>query len=295
MVVAENFALRGLRVTIVELLDQAVPPLDKDMAELVEKHLKEKGVTLLTSEQVKAFESKDGKRVSSVVTSKRTLPADIVLLSVGIRPRTQLAAEAGIELGVKKAIRVNDKLETSIPGIYAVGDCAEGRHLVTGKPAWIPLGSTANKHGRVAGVNVAGGNERFEVVGREGPLGQTAHNYHTTKTAHKPFYCTDHRIQHLFKHWKIYKSYHCVSVVCDLYRCRWRFLRTARRGVLAAGVKPTARWRIEEAARSSYRSSRTAPQAARRRTLLEEVIRSLLSCCGSTQIGSSAQPRTRRF
>lgn len=161
---AENFVLRGLQVTIVELLDQAVPPLDKDMAELVEKHLKEKGVTLLTSEQVKGFESKDGKRVSSVVTSKRTLPADIVLLSVGIRPRTQLAAEAGIELGVNKAIRVNDKLETSIPGIYAVGDCAEVRHLVTGKPAWIPLGSTANKHGRVAGVNVAGGNERFEGV-----------------------------------------------------------------------------------------------------------------------------------
>ncbi len=162
--VAENFVLRGLRVTIVELLDQAVSPLDKDMAELVEKHVKEKGVTLLTSEQVKAFESKDGNRVSSVVTSKRTLPADIVLLSVGIRPRTQLAAEAGIELGVNKAIHVNDKLETSIPGIYAVGDCTEVQHLVTGKPAWIPLGSTANKHGRVAGVNVAGGNERFEGV-----------------------------------------------------------------------------------------------------------------------------------
>ncbi len=162
--VAENFVLRGLQVTIIELLDQAVPPLDKDMAELVEKHLKEKGVTLLTSEQVKGFESKDGKRVSSVVTSKRTLPADIVLLSVGIRPRTQLAAEAGIELGVNKAIRVNNHLETSIPGTYAVGDCTEVQHLVTGKPAWIPLGSTANKHGRVAGVNVAGGNERFEGV-----------------------------------------------------------------------------------------------------------------------------------
>jgi NADPH-dependent 2,4-dienoyl-CoA reductase/sulfur reductase-like enzyme/rhodanese-related sulfurtransferase len=162
--VAENFALHGLRVTVVELLDQAVPPLDKDMAELVEKHLKEKGVTLLLSEEVKAFESKDGKRVSDVVTNKRTLPADIVLLSVGIRPQTQLAADAGIELGVRKAIRVNDRLQTNISSIYAVGDCAEVRHLVTKKPAWIPLGSTANKQGRVAGVNVAGGDECFEGV-----------------------------------------------------------------------------------------------------------------------------------
>ncbi|HHT9126113.1 MAG TPA: FAD-dependent oxidoreductase [Candidatus Brocadiia bacterium] len=158
----ENLVLRGIRVIVVELLDQILPPLDKDMALLVQNRLKEKGVEVITSDGVKSFEGNG--TVRKVITGKRQLPADMVVLSIGIKPNTKLAQEAGIEIGTTRAIKVNERMETNISDVYAIGDCAESIHLVTGKPAWIALGSTAAKMGRVAAINVTGGNDTFKGV-----------------------------------------------------------------------------------------------------------------------------------
>lgn len=161
---AENLVLRGVRVTVVELLDQILPPLDKDMALLVQNYLAEKSVEIITSDGVKSFEGNAENQVTTVITGKRQLPADMVILSIGIKPNTKLAQEAGIEIGATRAIKANERMETSVPDVYAIGDCAESVHLVTGKPAWIALGSTAAKMGRVAAINAAGGSDTFKGV-----------------------------------------------------------------------------------------------------------------------------------
>ena len=161
---AENLVLRGVKVTVVELLDQILPPMDKDMALLVQNHLTEKGVEVITSDGVKSFDGDGGSYVTRVITGKRQLPANMVILSIGIKPNTKLAQEAGIEIGTTRAIKVNERMETNIPDVYAVGDCAESIHLVTGKPAWIALGSTAAKMGRVAAINATGGIDIFKGV-----------------------------------------------------------------------------------------------------------------------------------
>ncbi len=161
---AENLALRGIKVAVVELLDQILPPLDKDMALLVQKHVMEKGVEVIASDGVKSFEGNSSGAVVTVITGKRQLPADMVILSIGIKPNTKLAQEAGIEIGTTRAIKVNERMETNIPDVYAVGDCAESIHLVTGKPVWIALGSTAAKMGRVAAINATGGFDSFKGV-----------------------------------------------------------------------------------------------------------------------------------
>ncbi|MBI2556080.1 MAG: FAD-dependent oxidoreductase, partial [Planctomycetes bacterium] len=161
---AENLVLRGIKVTVVELLDQILPPMDKDMALLVQNHLTEKGVEVITSDGVKSFDGNGGSYVTRVITGKRQLPANMVILSIGIKPNTKLAQEAGIEIGTTRAIKVNERMETNIPDVYAVGDCAESIHLVTGKPAWIALGSTAAKMGRVAAINATGGIDTFKGV-----------------------------------------------------------------------------------------------------------------------------------
>ena len=122
---AENLVLRGIKVTVVELLDQILPPLDKDMAQIVQNHLLEKGVEVVTSDGVKSFEGNGDNYVTRVITGKRQLPTDMVILSIGIKPNTKLAQEAGIAIGATRAIKVNDRMETNIPDIYAVGDCAE--------------------------------------------------------------------------------------------------------------------------------------------------------------------------
>src|SRR5208283_3123902 len=88
-------------------------------------------------------------------------PADVVVFSAGFKPNVELAAQAGVEIGRSGAIRTDDRMETNLRGVYAAGDCAEVGHLVTGRPTWIPLGTTANKTGRIAGANAAGARERF--------------------------------------------------------------------------------------------------------------------------------------
>jgi len=159
---AEALAARGCQVTLVEMLPQILNLLDWEMAQQVQAHMEGKGVTVLTGTQVTAIEGNG--RVEAVLTGQGRLDADLVVMAVGVRPNVGLAHAAGIALGTTGAIRVDQALRTSDPDIYAVGDCTENTHLVTGKPCFVPLGSTANKHGRVAAINICGGNETFPGV-----------------------------------------------------------------------------------------------------------------------------------
>jgi len=160
---AESLVHLGKNVTIVELAPQILTLFDEDFAGILQQYLEKKGVNVFTSEGIRALKGKDGK-VTHVQTAARRLDADAVLMSLGIRPQVELAKQAGLRIGETGAIWVNEKMETSAEGVYAAGDCAETTHLITGKKVWIPLGSTANKQGRVVGVNVCGGNATFPGV-----------------------------------------------------------------------------------------------------------------------------------
>lgn len=156
---AENFKPIGIEVTLVEMLPQVTPGLDPDMAIYVEKALEKYGVLVITGNS--ANEIEDGK---VILADKRELEADIVIIATGVKPNVSLAVTAGIKLGSLGAIAVNKKMETSEKDIYAAGDCIEQFHVVTGKPVYRPLGSTANKTGRIAGNNAAGGELEFRGV-----------------------------------------------------------------------------------------------------------------------------------
>jgi rhodanese-related sulfurtransferase len=176
---AEALILRGKKVTIVELAPQILTLFDEDFAGILRQYLEKKGVRVFTSEGIKALKGKEG-RVTSVQTEAREVEADAVLMSLGIRPQVELARKAELRIGETGAIWVNERMETSAEGVYAAGDCAETTHLVTGKRVWIPLGSTANKQGRVVGVNVCEGNDTFP-----GVLGTTifkAFDFNVAKT-----------------------------------------------------------------------------------------------------------------
>jgi NADPH-dependent 2,4-dienoyl-CoA reductase/sulfur reductase-like enzyme/rhodanese-related sulfurtransferase len=161
---AENLSRAGLKVSVVELLPQVLPPFSPEIIFSVERHLKEKGVEVFLNEKVKGFEGDERQGVKKVVTENRELNADLVILSIGVRPNVEIAKSASIFLGPTGAIQVNEKMETNMPQIFAAGDCAETKSLITGKSVWIPLGTTANKQGRVAGENAAGGNAQFRGV-----------------------------------------------------------------------------------------------------------------------------------
>ena len=160
---AESLVHLGKDVTVLELAPQILTLFDEDFAGILRQYLEKKGVKVFTSEGIQALEGKNGK-VTHIQTASRRLEADAVLMSLGIRPRVELAKQAGLRIGETGAIWVNEKMETSAEGVYAAGDCAETTHLITGRKVWIPLGSTANKQGRVVGVNVCGGNATFPGV-----------------------------------------------------------------------------------------------------------------------------------
>lgn len=160
---AEALVLNGLEVSLVSRPSQVMGTLDEDMGALVSKALQDVGVTLYLNEAVTSFETTAGK-VTGIVTDKRSLPADMVILGLGVRPNTALAVAAGIPLGEKGSIRVNDRMETGIAGIWAAGDCAESFHLVSRRPFYVALGTVANRHGRVAGINLGGGYATFPGV-----------------------------------------------------------------------------------------------------------------------------------
>ena len=151
---------RGLEVTLVELLDRVLPPFDKDMAAFVAKHLEEKGIRVILGDGIKAFHGGDVASEVELVSGDR-ISTDIVILSIGVRPEIKLAREAGLDIGKAGGISVNEKMQTSDPDIYAAGDAVEVVQLVTGKKTRMPLAGPANKQGRVAGANAAGGHLVF--------------------------------------------------------------------------------------------------------------------------------------
>lgn len=157
---AEALLRRGLQVSLVEMAPQVMQTLDADLAEWVAETLREEGVQLYLEERVEGFNVSRG-RVRGVVTDGRRLPADVVVLGMGVRPNSDLAAEAGIPLGVRDAIVVDDRMHTEVDNVWAAGDCVQTHHLVSGRPFYVALGTIANRQGRVAGINLGGGEARF--------------------------------------------------------------------------------------------------------------------------------------
>ncbi|MCK9295139.1 MAG: FAD-dependent oxidoreductase [Desulfobulbaceae bacterium] len=156
--------LWGAETTVVEMMDQILPRLiDKNIALMAQRHLEEKGVAAYTSERATSFCVEDGK-VTGVKTDKRTIAADLVILAVGVRPNSGLAREAGLAIGSFGGIVVNRRMQTSDPNIYAGGDCVEMPDLVAGGSTYAPMGSLANRQGRVIGSNLAGKPETFDGV-----------------------------------------------------------------------------------------------------------------------------------
>ncbi len=155
MELAEAFNNIGVKVSVVEMQDRILPQmLDLEMAQLAAKPVAAAGINLYLGEKTVAFEGEE--RVSAVKTDKRTIPAQMVIVAVGVRPNVELAREAGLEIGVTGAIAVNEYMQTSDPCIYAGGDCAENTQRVSGSKIFAPMGSTANKHGRIIADNICG-------------------------------------------------------------------------------------------------------------------------------------------
>jgi NADPH-dependent 2,4-dienoyl-CoA reductase/sulfur reductase-like enzyme len=155
---AEAFVRRGAAVTVVERAPQVMRTLDDDMGALVSRAMRRHGIEVRCGTDTLGFEP------GIVHTSAGDLPADLVVLGLGVEPNSGLAGDAGIELGVRGAIRVDRRQRTSAEGVWAAGDCAESFHLVSGRPIHVALGTVANKHARVAGTNIGGGYATFPGV-----------------------------------------------------------------------------------------------------------------------------------
>ena len=156
---AENLHDLGIQVDVVEMSNQVMAPLDFSMAAIVHRQLTDKGVGLHLEDGVSRFEEKDGG-VTVHLRSGKQIATDMVLLSIGVRPETKLAKDAGLAIGERGGIAVNDYMQTSDADIYALGDAVEVRHLVTGQPALIPLAGPANKQGRIVADNIVFGNKK---------------------------------------------------------------------------------------------------------------------------------------
>ena len=166
--VAENLAEMGLEVTVIQRLPHLMPPLDYDMASFVHNHMRAKGVKVLLDTAVTGF-VQEGDTITATVEGGEPIAADVAILAVGVAPESALAKQAGLTLGQRGSIAVNDRMETSHPDIYAVGDAVEITHLVTGEKALIALAGPANKQGRIATDNICGG--RQPVQGLPGLVG----------------------------------------------------------------------------------------------------------------------------
>ncbi|MGJ9457337.1 FAD-dependent oxidoreductase [Oceanobacillus sp. CF4.6] len=149
---AEQLTNKGLKVTLIQRSNQMMPHLDKDMASRVEQHVTSHGVTLHLNEEVRAISENAVETKNGMV-----IDSEMVILATGVRPNTKLAEEIGVEFGKSGAIKVNNKMQTNLPEVYAVGDVAESFSVITGEPIYRPLGSTANKMGRIAGDVITGG------------------------------------------------------------------------------------------------------------------------------------------
>ena len=157
---AENLRELGMEVTIVQRPKQLMNPFDPDMAAFIHNEMRRNGVKLALGHTVEGFEERNGG-VDVLLKDEQPLHADLVVLAIGVTPDTHLAKETGLELGIKGSILVNDRMETSVPDIYAVGDAVQVKHFVTGQDALISLAGPANKQGRIAADNICGGDSRY--------------------------------------------------------------------------------------------------------------------------------------
>lgn len=157
---AENLRELGMDVTIVQRPKQLMNPFDSDMASFIHSEMRRHGIKLALGHTVEGFVEK-GDGVEVLLKEEPSLCADMVVLAIGVTPDTYLAGEAGLELGIKGSILVNDRMETSIPDIYAVGDAVQVKHYVTGQEALISLAGPANRQGRIAADNICGGDSRY--------------------------------------------------------------------------------------------------------------------------------------
>ena len=158
---AENLTAMGISVTVIQRSNQLFAPMDADMASFIHAQMRSHGVKLELEKTVTGFSSKGGKPVTMIKDSE-PISSDMVLLGVGVEPDTVLAEKAGLALGIRGAVAVNEYMETSVPDIYAVGDAVEVSHFVTGKKSLISLAGPANKQGRIAADNICGGNSMFK-------------------------------------------------------------------------------------------------------------------------------------
>lgn len=162
----EAFVKRGLKVTMIEFAPRIMSIFDDDISDIIKAHILERDgdkVEIVNSDSVVEFLGEDS--VTGVKTQNGLeFDADLVIVAAGVKPNVELAVDAGIELGVTGAIKVNNRMQTNIPDIYAAGDCIEKNHLVSQTPVWVPLGSTANKEGRCAAINLCGGDDKFEGI-----------------------------------------------------------------------------------------------------------------------------------
>ncbi|MEV0805805.1 FAD-dependent oxidoreductase [Micromonospora sp. NPDC050200] len=161
---AEALVQRGLSVTLVEHAEQPMSTVDPDMATLVATAMRDVGIEIRTGVEVTGVEQRDG-RVAAVVTADGPVPADLVVLGLGVRPNTALAAAAGLPLGPTGAVRVDRRMRVpEVPDVWAAGDCVQTLHRVSGMAVHVPLGTHANKQGRVVGINIGGGYATFPGV-----------------------------------------------------------------------------------------------------------------------------------
>ena len=157
---AENLRELGMDVTIVQRPKQLMNPFDADMASMIHGEMRKHGVKMALGYTVEGFEERNGG-VDVLLKDNAPLHADMVVLAIGVTPDTALAREAGLELGIKGSIVVNDRMETSVPDIYAAGDAVQVKHYVTGEDALISLAGPANKQGRIIADNICGGDSRY--------------------------------------------------------------------------------------------------------------------------------------
>ena len=158
---AENLQHAGFEVTLVEMLDQVLAPLNREFARLVEEHLKRHGITLALGDGVASFAQVEGGALEVTTKSGTVHPADIVILALGVRPDTALAKSAGLAIGERGGIRVDDQMRTSDPSIFAVGDAIEVKDVVTGQQSLVALAGPANRQGRIAADVIVGRDSRF--------------------------------------------------------------------------------------------------------------------------------------
>lgn len=168
---AENLVARGIAVTVVEMLKQVLPPLDPEMAAPVRERLAQRGVSLHLGDAVAGFEPGTGGAILVRTQSNATFPADLVILSIGVRPETKLAQDAELKIGERGGIRVDENMRTSDPHIWAVGDAVETRDFVTGEWGLVPLAGPANRQGRIAADSICGRETAFRGVQATGIIG----------------------------------------------------------------------------------------------------------------------------